>query len=166
MRSDCRLKWDLVYSPIMLRCSFILLSTLKAVLPLTYLIGVVFGGGLHLHESLSHQHEGTHLHTHSYVAHVHNAAVFRFPALNGETISPVENEHQHPVPLVQLIAVPASTSTITKSIQHNVTCPVDLPQTGFPDLFVPILFAFPHETSPPLHSLTGFSDSGRSPPTA
>ncbi len=149
-----------------MRCSFILSSTLRAILLLTCLIGVVFGGGFHPHESLRHQHEGAHLHSHSYVAHAHNAVTFRFSALNTETISPIENEHQHPVPLVELIAVPVSTSIITKSVQYNVTSPVDLPQTGFPDLFVAILFVFPHETSPPLYSLTGFSDSGRSPPTA
>jgi len=126
----------------------------------------MFGGGLHLHESLSHEHERADRHTHALAAHVHNTVGVPSSGSKSETIAPLENGHQHSVPLVQLIAVRTSTSTITQSFQHNVACTIDLPQTYFPDLSLSILFVFPLETSPPLRSLTGCSDSGRSPPLA
>lgn len=128
--------------------------------------GFVFGGGLHLHSSIGHEHENADHHTHTMAAHVHNTVLLPSPGFENETISSLENEHQHPVPLVQLIAVRASAPTTIQSFQYDFACSADLPRRFFPDPAISILFVFPHETSPPLRSLTGSSDSGRSPPTA
>ncbi len=146
--------------------SSIILSIPRVAVLVVYLTGVMFGGGLHLHESLSHEHESDLLHTHTWVAHFHNTTVFPFSGLKSESVAPVEDEHQHPVSLVQLIAVPASNLAPAKSSQHNISCSIDLPRAYSTNPSISILFVYPHETSPPLRSLAGSSDSGRSPPTA
>lgn len=149
----------------MLRNFFISSPALKVALLGTYLLVAMFGGGLHPHSSLNHEDETDSHHIHTLTAHVHDTTFFLSEESKSQTISPIENGHQHPVPIVQLIAVRTSTSATTKSIQRNVTCSVAVLRTCYQNSAISILFVFPRETSPPLRSLTGSSDSGRSPPT-
>ncbi len=130
----------------------------------SYLIGMVLGSGLHVHATLSHEHDNEGLHGHSPVAHVHATTLIPSAASHSEIISPSEDEHRHPVPLVQLIAIRALHPKSSKSVQQNTVYSFDVPSAPF--LIVPriLLVVFSPDTLPPLHSLTVHSHLGRSPP--
>jgi hypothetical protein len=139
----------------------ILSSTLAAFLLISYLIGVMFGSGLHVHGSLSHDHEDRHLHTHAFAAHVHDTDIVPPPDSHGESL--IEIEHLHSVHVLHLIAVSGSKITPTKHHRQSTVCAVDPPPVLSYYPSVSILFISPPETSPAIRSM---SYSGRSPPPA
>lgn len=137
----------------------------RFVLLVSYMMALAFGNGLHVHESLRHEHDGTDSHTHSWTAHVHQSMVTPSGTAKSQIRSTQEQDHLHPVPVVQLIAGSAPTSSQKHPSQRIVVASVGVERisTFFP-LFS-FLFLFPRETLPPLSSWTGLLDSGRAPPT-
>jgi hypothetical protein len=136
-------------------------SALAAFLIISYLIGVMFGSGFHVHGSLSHDHEDRHLHTHAFAAHVHDTEIVPHPDSHGE--SSIEIEDLHSVHTLHLIAVPVSKIASTKHHRHSTDCAADLPPVlpFYPS--VSSLFICPLKTSPSIYTI---SLSGRSPPSA
>lgn len=139
---------------------------LRSVLLVCYASGLVFGGGLHLHVSISHDHDSAPPHIHSLLAHMHETAIPSYPGHNNETISPRDTHHNHPVPSLEPIAVPASTAGPKHVIQNTVTNPTEAIRHSFPSLSISLLHVLPRETSPPLLARTDLPDSGRSPPAS
>lgn len=134
----------------------------KSVLVLSYAIGLICGDGLHLHESLSHKHDGENHHAHSWTAHVHPVTVV--PAAHHDRQSILDPDHDHDIQVVHFVAVPPSTSRAQHLIQGFVVSPADLVKPFFSNVPTSFLFVLPHETSPPLLAQTDHPDSGRSPP--
>jgi hypothetical protein len=130
----------------------------------SYFIGMFFGSGLHVHSALSHEHNAEGFHRHSLVVHVHITALMRSADSHSENIFSSDSEHGHQVPQVQLIAIRAPHSKLSKSVQQNTFSSFDIPSA--PSFSLPriLLFVFAQETSPPLHSLTVLARFGRSPP--
>lgn len=137
---------------------------LAVTLLFSYLIGLIFGGGLHLHESLTHEHAAAYSHEHSWAAHVHETAIVPLATDVSQEISPQKTDHDHVVPVVHLVAVPVSASTATNSPLAMFASLLDVVESSFPHLSISLLFVLPRDTSPPLLAQAGFSDAGRSPP--
>jgi len=72
--------------------------------------------------------------------------------------------HDHAVPIVRLIALPAPTLRAGHLIHGFITVPVDLTKPAFSNLSISFLFALPWEFPPPLLARADHPDSGRSPP--
>ena len=139
------------------RALFVVLILLSS-----YFIGLTFGNGLHLHESLTHEHDGASSHEHSWAAHVHETAITPSATPVDEEISAQKTAHDHAVPVVHIVAVPASSSTPTNSVLNVFAGPGDVVESSLP--FFSISLLLPRETSPPLPAQTHFSNLGRSPP--
>jgi hypothetical protein len=139
----------------------ILSSALAAFLLISYLIGVMFGSGLHVHGSLSHDHEDRHRHTHAFATHVHDTEIVPHPDSHGESL--IEIEHLHSVHVLHLIAVTVSNITTTKQHRETTVCTVVLPPVLSYYSSVSILFISPPEPLPPIRFI---SHSGLSPPSA
>lgn len=138
-----------------------LTSVFGSALMFCYVVGLIFGNGLHLHESLTHGHDGAGSHSHAWSVHVHSSEI----GLSALSLAGIGNpDHDHDVASVALLAVPASVSTPKLSNLNQVRAPACIQPPPTPDFLLPLLFAVPRETSPPLFAITDRPVSGRSPP--
>jgi hypothetical protein len=139
----------------------ILSSALAVFLLISYLIGMIFGSGLHVHGLLHHDQEDPHLHTRALAAHVHDTDFISFPG--SHSVSLLEDEHHHPVHVLHIIAVSASKTTPMKPYRHSSVCADDPSPVLSYYPSVSTLYICPRETSSTIRSI---SHSGRSPPSA
>lgn len=146
--------------------AYILPTITRMSLFIAYIMGLVLSGGIHPHESLRHEHEQAGSHTHTLVVHTHERMVIPSTDFREERLAPIGDGHQHTLPLIQMVAVPVSTSNVSPSAQHNTVSFAETDAGDSSHLSISFLFIVPHETSPPLLSLRYVSDSGRSPPAA
>lgn len=134
-------------------------TTIRANIFFAYVLGFLFGGGLHLHSSIHHEDETEGDHDHPISAHAHEADAH--PSSGHEALS--IPDHGHGVPLLRLVAIrPHSLPTVVIQPEQDPAGEGSAAITSQPS---PILFIQP-ESSPPLRRLTTQSSSGRSPPTA
>lgn len=135
---------------------------LRCALLISFLVGVTFGSGLHLHRWIEHVHDDAPSHSHEWIAHHHGLTI----GDSSDTNLLKEDEHAHAIPLLQLTALHdrhGARSRIQK-IGHDYVSAAA--QSDSIDRALTVIEIIPHAASPPLPSQIGFPLSGRSPPNA
>ncbi len=131
------------------RQSSILLHLLRGGFALSHLFALVFGSGIHLHQSLFHEHAVEEGHLHSFIVHGHGGQT---EGVNVPTLEPQDQAgHQHSVASVQLSAL----------VSPNKTPGHYLPYRSFPDHGI---LNGTQEHNSPIHSLSILPD--HAPPSA
>ena len=153
-------------SKVRMRAELLILraAVLASVLVVVYAIGLVSGNGLHLHGSLGHEHDGSRAHSHSWTAHVHESTIASYRCADDAGISREESNHDHRVPLIHIIAVPASPSPVEQIVASDNPSSFDLTAAFGSPFPVPSPWVYPREASPPFNDWPQSPNSGRSPP--
>ena len=145
-----------------MRGSIALFPILRPVVVTGYLLAVALDGGFHFHGLFSHSHGNGSEHEHRFVLHLHSQVNDLY---TGEIyFAPTERQHQHPVPSVQMVALPSplvkqelvlSVSTLQLDILPVEVFALNNPQ-----------YLFTAFSPPPPDSFSTFTvvRSGRSPP--
>ena len=129
----------------------------------SYLFAAVFGGGMHVHESLSHHHDGDEQHAHHFVLHAHNG--LSLAVETPRTVSDDGNEHKHQVPTVSLWATTHSNISSSSIHSSNLPAPCLLVEfSGVEDALSFLNVISPQGSPPLIHTILSCA-SGLSPPT-
>ncbi len=84
---------------------------------LSHVFALVFGSGIHFHQSLFHEHGVEQGHVHSLVVHAHGIPAY---LINTPTIEPLDQDgHRHSVASVQLSALVSPNKTSWHYLPHS-----------------------------------------------
>lgn len=139
-------------------------STIAVILLASLTFGFVFGGGLHGHDALSHEHGQVEKHSHGWTFHSHEEVIGSSVGTNRSVVEREESRHYHPVPVYQIIAVTTTSPLAGHVISLRHVAFAALPQFTPTLADLSMLLCQVHEVSPPPDEGFALRIPGRSPP--